>query len=260
VTFDGKKIYDIESNQKIKKEDMQQLRRDMQIIFQDPFACLDPRMTIGSIVTEGIKKHGIAKGKEALTMAEELLERCGLSKNIVNSYPHEFSGGQRQRIGIARALSLKPKFIVCDEPTAALDVSIQAQVLNTMMQLKEDFKLTYLFISHDLSVVKYFCDEIIVMYLGEIIEKADAEVLFNEGLHPYTKALLSAIPKSDPTIKKERIILKGDVPSPANPPSGCKFHTRCIYAKDICKNEIPVYKEYGKGHFAMCHLIGKGEF
>jgi oligopeptide/dipeptide ABC transporter ATP-binding protein len=260
VTFDGKKIYDIESNQRIKKEEMQQLRRDMQIIFQDPFACLDPRMTIGSIVTEGIKKHGIAKGKEALAMAEELLERCGLSKSIINSYPHEFSGGQRQRIGIARALSLKPKFIVCDEPTAALDVSIQSQVLNTMMQLKEDFKLTYLFISHDLSVVRYFCDEIIVMYLGEIVEKADAEVLFNEGLHPYTKALLSAIPKSDPTIKKERIILKGDVPSPANPPSGCKFHTRCIYAKDICKNEIPVYKEYGKGHFAMCHLIGKGEF
>lgn len=260
VTFDGKVIYDVENKLKMGRGDLQLLRRDMQMIFQDPFACLDPRMTIGNIVTEGIKKHNIAKGKEALDTAMALLSCCGLAENVLNRYPHEFSGGQRQRIGIARALSLNPKFIVCDEPTAALDVSIQAQVLNTMMGLKDEFDLTYLFVSHDLSVVKFFCDDIIVMYLGDIVEKASSEALFKNPLHPYTQALLSAVPVANPRAKKQRIILEGDIPSPVNPPKGCKFHTRCMYAKDICKKEDPIYKEYETGHFAKCHLLESGEW
>ena len=257
VKFEEDVIYDIEKNIYIGKKKMNSLRRDMQIIFQDPYASLDPRMNVGSIVAEGLRKHNIAKGKESIDMAKELLELCGLRSSYVNKYPHEFSGGQRQRIGIARSLALKPKFIVCDEPIAALDVSIQAQVLTLMQELKEQFGLTYLFISHDLGVIKYFCDRIAVMYLGSFVEVASSEDLFNNPIHPYTKALLSAVPKSDPTIKKERIMLEGDVPSPANPPKGCKFHTRCSYAMDICKKVSPETNEVESGHFVSCHLVDK---
>ncbi len=255
VEFDGQLIYDVEKNTFTKGEKMRSLRRDMQIIFQDPYACLDPRMNVGAIVSEGLVKHGIAKGKDAIEKAKELLELCGLRGANVNKYPHEFSGGQRQRIGVARALALEPKFIVCDEPIAALDVSIQSQVLTLMQDLKEKLGLTYLFISHDLSVVKYFCDCIAVMYLGSFVEEANSLDLFKNPVHPYTKSLLSAVPISDPTVKKERIILQGDVPSPANPPKGCKFHTRCPYVMDKCKETAPTTKEIEPGHFVTCHLV-----
>lgn len=257
VKFEGKLIFDIEKKFNTNKKEMSSLRRDMQIIFQDPYASLDPRMNVGSIISEGLKKHNIAKGKESMDMAKELLELCGLRGSYVNKYPHEFSGGQRQRIGIARSLALKPKFIVCDEPIAALDVSIQAQVLTLMQELKEKFGLTYLFISHDLGVIKYFCDRIAVMYLGSFVEVATSEALFDNPVHPYTKALLSAVPKSDPTTKRDRIILEGDVPSPANPPKGCKFHTRCSHVMDICKEAPPRTREVEPGHFVSCHLVNK---
>lgn len=253
VRFNDNVVFDVEKNIFMNKNELSKLRRDMQIIFQDPYASLDPRMNVGNIITEGIKKHKIAQGKEAIDMSKELLNLCGLDSSYINRYPHEFSGGQRQRIGIARALSLNPKFIVCDEPTAALDVSIQSQVLNLMLDLKEKFDLTYLFISHNLNIIRYFCDNISVMYLGKIVESAKSEELFNNPFHPYTKALLSSIPISDPTMKKERIILKGTVPSPASIPSGCRFHTRCPFTKDICKQEVPEYKEITTGHFTACH-------
>lgn len=259
VIFDDALIYDVESKIYMKKENLRKLRRDMQIIFQDPYACLDPRMNVGTIVSEGLRKHGIYKGKEAIEKSKELLELCGLRGSNVRKYPHEFSGGQRQRIGIARALALKPKFIVCDEPIAALDVSIQAQVLTLMQELKEQFGLTYLFISHDLSVVRYFCDTIAVMYLGSFVEQASSKDLFSNPIHPYTKALLSAAPISDPTIKKDRIILKGDVPNPANPPKGCKFHTRCPYAMKKCKHIAPQSIEVEPEHFVSCHLVDSGD-
>lgn len=255
VKFDDKVIYDIENNERMPKNELQALRRDMQIIFQDPYASLNPRMNVGTIISEGLVKHKMANKKEAIEKAKELLELCGLSADNVMKYPHEFSGGQRQRIGIARALALQPKFIVCDEPIAALDVSIQAQVLTLMQELKEKFKLTYLFISHDLSVIKYFCDRIAVMYLGSFVELTTAKRLFDNALHPYTQSLLSATPKSDPTIIKERIILKGDVPSPANPPKGCKFHTRCPQVMEMCKTVVPEFKEVEPGHMVSCHLM-----
>ncbi|PHS36436.1 MAG: peptide ABC transporter ATP-binding protein [Alkaliphilus sp.] len=255
VKFDDKVIYDIENNVRMPRNELQALRRDMQIIFQDPYASLNPRMNVGTIVSEGLVKHKIANKKEAIEKAKELLELCGLSADNVVKYPHEFSGGQRQRIGIARALALQPKFIVCDEPIAALDVSIQAQVLTLMQELKEKFKLTYLFISHDLSVIKYFCDRIAVMYLGSFVELTTTKRLFEKPLHPYTQSLLSATPKSDPTITKERIILKGDVPSPANPPKGCKFHTRCPQVMEMCKTVVPEFKEVEPGHTVSCHLM-----
>lgn len=253
VTFENKTIYDVDNKFKVSSSEMLKLRRDMQIIFQDPFACLDPRMNVGSIISEGIKKHKLASGKEALDMAAELLELCGLRRDALSRYPHEFSGGQRQRIGIARSLALKPKFIVADEPIAALDVSIQAQVLNLMSDLKENLGLTYLFISHDLGIVRYFCDNIGVMYLGSMVEKSTSKELFENQLHPYTKALLSAIPAEKPSLRKKRIILQGDVPSPINPPSGCKFHTRCAYAADICKSSVPQLEEFNKNHSVACH-------
>lgn len=253
VKFEDTLLYDVENKSKISKSEMLKLRRDMQIIFQDPFASLDPRMNVGAIIAEGIKKHGIASGKEALEMAANLLELCGLNKDNINKYPHEFSGGQRQRIGIARSLALKPKFVIGDEPIAALDVSIQAQILNLMSELKENLGLTYLFISHDLGIVRYFCDHIGVMYLGSLVEQGTSEELFKNQLHPYTKALLSAIPAAKPGLKKKRIILQGDIPSPANPPLGCKFHTRCIYAKDICKTETPKLEHVGGDHYVACH-------
>jgi len=255
VTFDGNLIFDVEKNYFISKKEMRNIRKDMQIIFQDPYACLDPRMNVGAIVAEGLIKHGVAKGKEAVEMAKELLELCGLRGSNVSKYPHEFSGGQRQRIGIARALALKPKLVVGDEPIAALDVSIQAQVLCLMQELKEKLGLTYLFISHDLGVVRYFCDRIGVMYLGSFVEQAVSEVLFSNPVHPYTKCLLSAVPKTNPKEKKERIILYGDVPSPANPPKGCKFHTRCPQVMNICKELVPQMKEVEPEHFACCHIL-----
>lgn len=253
VVFEGQILYDVENQVKLDKKSMFKLRKDMQLIFQDPFASLDPRMTVGQIVSEGIIKHKIANQKEALELAAQMLALCGLDSGSLGRYPHEFSGGQRQRIGIARALALQPKFIVADEPIAALDVSIQAQVLNLMTELKAQFGLTYLFISHDLEVVRYFCDQVAVMYMGNIVERAATEKLFDEPLHPYTKALLSAIPKTHPRMEKQRILLQGEMPSPVNPPSGCKFHNRCPYAKEICKKEVPLLEEARQGHFVACH-------
>lgn len=254
VSFEGKTVFDVEKRQTLGPDAMRSLRRNMQIIFQDPGTCLDPRMTVGAIVSEGLIEHKVALGQEALSRSRELLELCGLRGECVSRYPHELSGGQRQRIAIARALALEPKFIVGDEPVAALDVSIQAQVLTLMQELKEKLGLTYLFISHDLGVVKYLCDRIGVMYLGSFVEQATSEQLFSNALHPYTRSLLSAIPKSNPKEKKERIILKGDVPSPANPPKGCKFHTRCPAAMSVCGESEPAMKEMAKDHFVCCHL------
>ena len=253
VVFEGQTLYDVENQAKLDKKNRFKLRKDMQLIFQDPFASLDPRMNIGQIVSEGIMKHKMAKPKEALDLVAQMLERCGLESGVMERYPHEFSGGQRQRIGIARALVMQPKFIVADEPIAALDVSIQAQILNLMTDLKAQFGLTYLFISHDLEVVRYFCDQVAVMYLGSIVEKASTRALYKEPLHPYTKALLSAIPKSHPKLEKQRILLKGEMPSPVNPPSGCKFHNRCPYAREVCMKVVPLLEEVSEDHFVACH-------
>lgn len=254
VVFEGQTLYDVENQVKLDKKSVFKLRKDMQLIFQDPYVSLDPRMNVGQIVSEGIIKHKLrATQNEALELAAQMLALCGLDSDSLGRYPHEFSGGQRQRIGIARALALQPKLIVADEPIAALDVSIQAQVLNLMTELKAQFGLTYLFISHDLEVVRYFCDQVAVMYMGNIVERASTEKLFDEPLHPYTKALLSAIPKTHPRMEKQRILLKGEMPSPVNPPSGCKFHNRCPYAKEICKKEVALSEEVRQGHFVACH-------
>ncbi|MCG8541388.1 MAG: dipeptide ABC transporter ATP-binding protein [Clostridia bacterium] len=237
------------------KSEMKQLRMDMQIVFQDPYSSLNPRMTVGQIISEPIIHHGIMrKGKELENKLSELLDKCGLASYHVNRYPHQFSGGQRQRIGIARALALNPSFIVADEPVSALDVSIQSQVLNLMMDLQEDMGLSYLFISHDLSVVKYISDRVGVMYLGSLVELADKKDLFSVPKHPYTQALLSAIPVPNPKARKKQIILKGDIPSNVHPPSGCKFHTRCPYVEAICKECVPDFRELGDKHFVACHL------
>ncbi len=248
VLFEGKNIY---SNS---AREMAGLRKDIQLIFQDPYASLNPRMTIEEVISEPLTIHGISKGAEKRKRVEELLELVGLSTDHINRFPHEFSGGQRQRVGIARALALNPKFIVCDEPISALDVSIQAQVVNLLKELQQEMGLTYLFVAHDLSMVKYISDRILVMYLGKMMELADSETLCNEPLHPYTQALLSAVPIPDPTIKRERIILKGDVPSPINPPSGCVFRTRCPKAMDICASAVPEWIEHKPGHHVACHL------
>lgn len=237
------------------KSEMKQLRMDMQIVFQDPYSSLNPRMTVGQIISEPIIHHGIMKkGKELENKLSELLDKCGLASYHVNRYPHQFSGGQKQRIGIARALALNPSFIVADEPVSALDVSIQSQVLNLMMDLQEDMGLSYLFISHDLSVVKYISDRVGVMYLGSLVELADKKDLFSVPKHPYTQALLSAIPVPNPKARKKQIILKGDIPSNVHPPSGCKFHTRCPYVEAICKECVPEFRELGDKHFVACHL------
>ncbi len=237
--------------------EMRRHRRDLQIIFQDPYSSLNPRMTVGAIVTEGLTVHGIGNKNERLDRAKEALQRVGLDPGYINRYPHEFSGGQRQRIGVARALVLNPKFIVCDEPVSALDVSVQSQVVNLLVELKEKFGIAYLFISHDLSVVQYISDRVAVMYLGEIVETAKSEDLYVRPLHPYTKALLSAVPVPDPERKRSRIILQGDVPSPLNPPAGCRFHPRCpVAVKGLCDTQAPKTIDYG-GHKVACHVVEK---
>jgi oligopeptide/dipeptide ABC transporter ATP-binding protein len=235
-------------------EGMKALRREMQIIFQDPFSSLNPRMTVMDIISEPLRIHGIAKGAELQSQVRQLLEAVGLKAQHMNRYPYAFSGGQRQRIGVARALALRPRLIVCDEPVSALDVSIQAQTLNLLEDLQEEFGLTYLFIAHDLSVVEHISDRVAVMYLGVIVELASAEELYADPFHPYTEALLSAVPRTDPDHVPQRIILPGDVPSPANPPPGCKFHPRCRYAREVCHTEPPKWRELSEDHWVACHL------
>lgn len=247
VFYKGKPVFQASS------AEMRKLRREMQVIFQDPYGSLNPRMTVGDIVGEGIKIHGLMSESERKERVKELLERVGLDARYIHRYPHEFSGGQRQRVGIARALALNPSFIVCDEAVSALDVSVQAQIINLLIDLKEEFGLSYLFIAHDLSVVKHICDRIAVMYLGKLVEVADSEELFNNPLHPYTKALISAIPKETPKEEKERIILEGDVPSPIDPPSGCSFHPRCPSAYDPCDKYEPEMVEVETDHYVSCH-------
>lgn len=248
VNFDGKDLT------KLNGESLRQMRRKVQIIFQDPYASLNPRMTVGDIVGEPIRVHNLRTGKEVRTRVEELLRVVGLNPYFINRYPHEFSGGQRQRIGIARALAVEPDFIVCDEPVSALDVSIQAQIINLLQDLQGQFGLTYLFIAHNLSVVKHISDRVAVMYLGKMVELAPSKQLYANPMHPYTQALLSAVPIPDPEVEKQRqrIILQGDVPSPLNPPSGCHFHTRCPIVIDKCKVEDPPFQDYGGGHFVAC--------
>ena len=248
VTFEGRDVL------KMGARELKPLRRDMQIIFQDPYASLNPRMPIGESVMEGLQIHNVGSPKERWDIAINMLKKVGLEEYHARRYPHEFSGGQRQRIGIARALALNPKFIVCDEPVSALDVSIQSQVLNILKDLQSEFGLTYLFIAHNLSVVEHISDRVAVMYLGKMVELTDRESLYREPLHPYTKALLSAIPVAHPEQKRERTILKGDVPSPLNPPSGCRFHTRCPIAVDKCSQEEPEFKEIRPGHWVACWL------
>ncbi|MFS0863347.1 ABC transporter ATP-binding protein [Fredinandcohnia sp. 179-A 10B2 NHS] len=248
VLFEGRNIYNFNSR------DLKELRKHVQIIFQDPYASLNPRMKVEDIIGEPLDIHHIVKGKNRKERIRELLELVGLRPEHANRFPHEFSGGQRQRIGIARALALNPKFIVCDEPISALDVSIQAQIVNLLKNLQEKMDLTYLFIAHDLSMVKYISDRILVMYLGNMVELADSNTLHEEPLHPYTQALLSAVPIPDPSVKRERIVLEGDVPSPLSPPSGCVFRTRCQFAMEKCATDIPEWKEVKPNHFTACHL------
>jgi peptide/nickel transport system ATP-binding protein len=249
VLFEGKSVFALSGG------DMKRARRDMQIIFQDPYGSLDPRMPVGEIVGEGLRIHGVGNAKEREEAVKDMMARVGLRGQYARRYPHEFSGGQRQRIGIARALILHPRFVVCDEPVSALDVSIQSQVLNLLANLQEQLGLTYLFIAHNLAVVRYISDRIGVMYLGKLVEITSSDELYKSPLHPYTKALVSAIPKPDPTRRQQRIVLKGDVPSPVNPPSGCRFHTRCqSYIGDICQLQEPELAEKAPGHWAACHL------
>jgi len=250
VTFQGKDLTKLDGG------DMRKMRRHLQMIFQDPYASLNPRMTVGSIISEPMQIHNLVPKKQRNERVQELLQTVGLNPYFANRYPHEFSGGQRQRIGVARALAANPAFIVADEPVSALDVSIQAQIINLLEELQEQFGLTYLFIAHDLSVVRHISDRVAVMYLGKFMELADRNSIYDDPLHPYTKALLSAVPVPDPIIekKRERIILTGDVPSPINPPSGCHFHTRCPYAMDVCKKIEPRFVDQGGGHFVACHL------
>ncbi|MBQ9859338.1 MAG: dipeptide ABC transporter ATP-binding protein [Clostridia bacterium] len=249
IIFNGEDITNYKSSQ------MREIRKQMQIIFQDPYSSLPPRSTVGGILSEPVEVHKIVPKAEIKDYVLELMDKCGLRDYYYERYPHEFSGGQRQRICIARALSVNPKLVVCDEPVSALDVSIQAQIINLLKDLQKQMNLAYIFISHDLSVVKFISDKIGVMYLGAMMEFGNKKDIFENPLHPYTKALFSAIPHPDPDVKMQRIPLAGDIPSPANPPKGCRFHTRCPYAKEICKHVTPTYKEYEEGHFAACHLL-----
>ena len=235
---------------------MKDLRRNMQIIYQDPYSSLDSRMTIGSIIGEPLLVHGVSKVKEREEQVRDLLIEVGMDPDYMDRYPHEFSGGQRQRIAIARALALRPQLIIADEPVSALDVSIKAQILNLLEGLQNEFNLTYLFVSHDLAVVRHICDRVAVMYLGKIVELAVTDDLFDNLKHPYTEALMSAVPVPDPDYRVKRILLEGDVPSPVNPPPGCNFHPRCRYAKEICRAEVPIYQDLNNKHFVACHLAG----
>ncbi len=250
--FEGQDVLSLADSQ------LKPLRRQMQIMFQDPYGSLNPRMSIEAIVGEPLKVHGIARGRERKQRTADLLEQVGLSRRYLDRYPHEFSGGQRQRIGIARALALGPKFIVCDEPVSALDVSIQSQIINLLMDLQEKLGLTYLFIAHDLAVVRHISRQVAVMYLGRIVEYADRDRLFSRPLHPYTQALMSAIPQPDPSGKRKRIVLGGEVPSPSNPPSGCPFHPRCPLAEERCGREVQRLEEKENGHLAACWKAGGG--
>jgi len=251
VLFEGKDIF------KLGGDELKKARRDLQIIFQDPFGSLDPRIPVGDIIREGLDIHNVGSRSERDDRVYNMMKRVGLRPEYAKRYPHEFSGGQRQRIGIARALVLHPKFVVCDEPVSALDVSIQSQVLNLLNDLKREFNLTFLFIAHNLAVVKYISNRIGVMYLGKLVEIAQSVEIYANPLHPYTKALVSAIPEPDPTLRRKRIVLTGDVPSPVNPPSGCRFHTRCPIARpEVCAKDEPPLRESTPGHFAACHAIG----
>lgn len=251
VYFEGRDLT------KMDGESLRRMRRRMQMIFQDPYASLNPRMTVGDIIGEPLEIHNLARGKAKQERVQELLRIVGLNPYFINRYPHEFSGGQRQRIGIARALAVQPIFIVCDEPISALDVSIQAQIINLLEDLQKEFDLTYLFIAHDLSVVRHISDRVAVMYVGKIVELANRAELYENPLHPYTKALLSAVPIPDPAVeaRRERIILTGDVPSPVNPPSGCRFHTRCPVAIEVCREVEPEFRETGELHWVACHRV-----
>ena len=251
VLFEGKEIFDLTPSE------LRAMRTQMQIIFQDPFSSLSPRLPVGEIIGEAVREHKLVSKEEYGDYVDKVMDDCGLQPFHKERYPHEFSGGQRQRICIARALALNPKFVVCDEPVSALDVSIQAQIINLLKKLQEERKLTYLFISHDLSVVEHISDAVGVMYLGNLVEYGDKQDIFRNPLHPYTKALFSAIPIPDPHAKMNRIVLEGSIPSPANPPSGCKFHTRCKYCTERCKKEVPVQKEVEPGHYVVCHLYDK---
>ncbi len=251
VLFNGREVYDLTN------KEMRAMRTKMQIIFQDPFSSLSPRMPVGEIIGEAVREHNLVPKGEFSDYVDQVMDNCGLQPFHKDRYPHEFSGGQRQRICIARALALNPEFVVCDEPVSALDVSIQAQIINLLKDLQEKYKLTYLFISHDLSVVEHISDVVGVMYLGSLVEYGDTTDIFRNPLHPYTKALFSAIPIPDPTVHRNRIVLEGSVPSPANPPSGCKFHTRCPYATARCSEEAPCQREVEPGHYVVCHLFDK---
>lgn len=252
VIFDGRDIT------KMRKSDMRRERKNMQVIFQDPYSSLNPRIKIKNIIAEGMLTHNIFKNnKERYKRVGELLDKVGIPAEYMDRFPHEFSGGQRQRIGIARALALEPKIIMCDEAVSALDVSIRSQIINLLKDLQSEFKLTYLFIAHDLSVIKYISDRVVVMYLGKIVEIADKKELFADTMHPYTQALISAVPVPDPDYKKERIILKGDVPSPVNPPKGCRFHPRCSKVMHKCSKVEPELLEVKEGHFVACHLYNE---
>ncbi|WRP07863.1 dipeptide ABC transporter ATP-binding protein [Rossellomorea aquimaris] len=248
VTFEDRELTSLSNSE------MRKVRREMQMVFQDPFASLNPRHTVEQILEEPLKVHGMGSAKERKKRVHELLNIVGLSSYHAKRYPHQFSGGQRQRIGIARALMTKPKLIIADEPVSALDVSIQSQVLNLMQDLQKEFGLTYIFIAHDLGVVRHISDRVGVMYLGKMVELSNSETLYETPLHPYTQALLSAVPVPDPDFKRETILLQGDIPSPSNPPGGCTFHTRCPHATEICKQKVPEFKEHQPGHYVACHL------
>ncbi len=250
----GKIFFEGQELTHLKKKKMRRFRTDMQLVFQDPYSSLPPRMTVGSLIEEGVRVHKVVPKEQVHDYVMDIMKKCGLQPQYYDRYPHEFSGGQRQRICIARALAVKPKLVICDEPVSALDVSIQAQIINLLKELQNDMGLTYVFISHDLSVVKYVTDSVLVMYLGNMMEKGNTDEIFRNPLHPYTKALFSAVPVPNPDVKMHRIILEGDIPSPANPPRGCKFHTRCAQCMNVCKFVPPRYAEVKPEHFVACHL------